>query len=101
MKAFENPTLEKAIALALPVALLLGFSILRVARARTRSAWLQLLGAGCLLIVVLTHVAEALHILPSMGWGEPHSVGHYTDLVSALLGVTLLLAACLVATRAK
>jgi|SRR5579872_129523 len=101
MTGLENPTLDKAIAVALPVALLLGFSILRVARSRTPSAWLQLLGAGCLLIVVLTHVAEALHILTSMGWGEPHSIGHYTDLVSALLGITLLLVACVAAPRAK
>jgi hypothetical protein len=49
-----------------------------------------------LIIVVLTHVAEALHVLPSMGWGESHSVGHYTDLVSAVLGTTLLFAAFVV-----
>src|SRR5439155_21972875 len=79
VKVLGNPTLEKAVVLALPVALLLGFSIVRVARARTLSALLQLLGAGCLIVVVLTHVAEALHILPSMGWGEPHSIGHYAD----------------------
>jgi protein-S-isoprenylcysteine O-methyltransferase Ste14 len=93
--------LEKAVVLALPLALLLGFSIVRLARARTLSAWLQLLGAGCLLVVVLTHVAEALHIVPSMGWGEPHSLGHYADFASALLGITLLLAAFGTAPGAK
>jgi len=101
VKVLGNPTLEKAVVLALPVALLLGFSIVRAARARTLSALLQLLGAGCLLVVVLTHVAEALHILPSMGWGEPHSIGHYADLASALLGITLLLAAFVAAPGAK
>ena len=50
-----------------------------------------LFGLACLLMVVLTHVAEALHIFPAMGWGLPNSVGHYLDLVSAILGVTLLL----------
>ena len=50
-----------------------------------------LFGLACLLIVVLTHVAEAVHIFPAMGWGLPNSVGHYLDLVSAILGVTLLL----------
>jgi hypothetical protein len=25
-----------------------------------------------------------------MGWGQPNSVGHYTDLVSAILGTALL-----------
>jgi hypothetical protein len=29
----------------------------------------QLSGAACLIIVVLTHVAEAYHIFPAMGWG--------------------------------
>ncbi len=47
-------------------------------------------GLGCLIIVVLTHVAEAFHILPAMGWGQPNSVGHYTDLVSAILSCVLL-----------
>ena len=30
---------------------------------------LQLLGAVCLIIVVLTHVAESFEIFPAMGWG--------------------------------
>jgi hypothetical protein len=30
---------------------------------------LLLLGSVCLIVVMLTHVAEALHIFPSMGWG--------------------------------
>ena len=51
---------------------------------------LQLIGAGCLVVVVLTHVAEALELFPDMGWGLPTSPGHYLDLVSAILGGTLL-----------
>jgi formate hydrogenlyase subunit 3/multisubunit Na+/H+ antiporter MnhD subunit len=51
--------------------------------------FLQFFGAACLIIVVLTHVAEALHLFPDMGWGQPNSVGHYLDLVSAILGCTL------------
>ena len=54
---------------------------------------LILAGCGCLLIVVLTHIAERLHVLPSMGWGLPDSPGHYLDLFSAVAGVVLLLAA--------
>ncbi len=50
------------------------------------------LGFVCLVIVVLTHVAERLRILPGMGWGSPDSPGHYLDLVSTLLGSMLLLA---------
>ena len=55
------------------------------------SRLLQLLGMTCLAVVVLTHVAEKIQIFPSMGWGLPDSPGHYLDLVSAILGCTLLL----------
>jgi hypothetical protein len=51
---------------------------------------LQILGLACLAIVVLTHVAEAFHLFPTMGWGQPNSAGHYVDLVSAILACTLL-----------
>jgi hypothetical protein len=51
---------------------------------------LLLFGSTCLIVVVLTHVAEALHIFPSMGWGMPDSAGHYLDLMSAVLGTVLL-----------
>ena len=54
---------------------------------------LLLAGCGCLLVVVLAHLAEAMHWLPGMGWGLPSSPGHYIDLVSAIAGVALLLAA--------
>lgn len=50
-------------------------------------------GVVCIVIVVLTHVAEHWHIFPGMGWGQPNSAGHYLDLSSAILGVALLLAA--------
>lgn len=57
---------------------------------RTNLARTLLLGGcACLFIVVLTHVAERYRIFPAMGWGEPHSPGHYLDLVSAILGVGL------------
>jgi hypothetical protein len=49
---------------------------------------LQLFGAGCLVVVVSTHVAEALHLFPWMHWGLAHSVGHYLDFWSAVLGLT-------------
>ena len=57
-------------------------------RERSVISSLQLLGAGCLVLVVLTHVAEALHLLPWMYWGLERSAGHYLDLSSAVLGVT-------------
>jgi hypothetical protein len=49
-------------------------------------------GCACLIVVVLTHVAEHFAILPGMGWGLPDTPGHYLDLVSAISGVALLLA---------
>jgi hypothetical protein len=52
-----------------------------------------LAGCGCLTVVALTHVAEAMHWLPGMGWGLPNSPGHYLDLFSAVSGVALLLTA--------
>jgi len=58
--------------------------------------YLLLGGGACLVVMVLTHVAEWLHFLPGMGWGLPDSAGHYLDLVSAVSGVILLLAACIV-----
>src|SRR5882724_8733894 len=45
----------------------------RETKAMTR--FLLLAGCGCLIIMVLTHVAEALHLLPGMGWGLPDSPG--------------------------
>ena len=45
--------------------------------------------AWYLLAVVLTHVCEALNLFPSMQWGDDHSIGHYLDLTSAILGFTM------------
>ena len=54
---------------------------------------LGLAGCGCFFVVVLTHVAERFHLLPSMGWGMPNSPGHYLDLFSAITAVVFLVAA--------
>jgi len=50
---------------------------------------LILAGCACLLVVVLTHVAERFNIFPAMGWGLPDSPGHYLDLFSAIAGIGL------------
>jgi hypothetical protein len=52
---------------------------------------LQIFGVVCLIVVVLTHIAERLQLFPGMGWGQPNSIGHYLDLISAILGGVLLL----------
>ena len=46
------------------------------------------LGVACLIVVVLTHVCEARHLFPWMGWGLKRSAGHYLDLCSAGLAAT-------------
>jgi Ca2+/Na+ antiporter len=84
-----NPTLLKALITFFPAFMLLSGSSILFFRRKTVFCLLQLLGAGCLLVVVFAHLCEALHLLPSMYWGQPHSAGHYIDLSSAVLGLTL------------
>ena len=81
--------LLKALVALVPVGLLVIWSAVSFSRGRTVWHLLQLLGAGCLVVVVLTHVAEALQLFPFMHWGSPESVGHSLDFSSALLGLTL------------
>ena len=84
-----NSTLLKALVASLPATALLFWSVAVFFRGRTVWSAVQLLGAGCLLMVVITHICEALQLLPWMHWGDEHSVGHYLDLSSAVLGVTI------------
>ena len=58
-------------------------------REKSGSSLIQLVGAGCLLVVVAAHVSEALQLFAWMQWGLPHSLGHYVDLWSAVVGLTL------------
>jgi len=84
-----NPVELKA-AIVLPSALLLLIgSVALFAKTYSMSAFLQLVGAGCLVLVVLAHICEAFGLLPWMGWGLADSVGHYIDLGSAILALTL------------
>ena len=77
-----------AIALV-PVSLLLCGSVF-LFRA-THSMWvsLQLVGSAFLVIVVLTHICEALSVFDWMGWGREDSIGHYLDFGSAVFGLIL------------
>jgi choline-glycine betaine transporter len=65
-------------------------SVLGFLKRRSRASTVQLAGSGLLLVMVLTHVAEHFHLLMTMRWGSPDSIGHYLDLVSAVGGVCLL-----------
>jgi hypothetical protein len=84
-----NTTLVKALVAFVPAVMLLIRSIRLFRRDQTIYPLLQMLGAGSLVVVVLTHVFEALHAFPSMGWGQANSAGHYIDLCSAVLVVVL------------
>ena len=85
-----NDTLLKALFVLVPAGLLFAWSVVLFFRGKTLCSFLQLLGAGCLVAVVFTHVFEALDLFPWMQWGVPDSVGHYLDFWSAVLGVVLL-----------
>jgi hypothetical protein len=84
-----NSTLLKALLAMVPISVLSLGSVVLFRKGRTVSSFLQLVGAGCLVIVVLSHFCEALHLFPWMRWGDQHSVGHYVDLGSAVLGLIL------------
>jgi hypothetical protein len=84
-----NATLVKALLALVPVVMLFTGAAVVFCKSKTTASLLQLLGAGCLVLVILAHVCEALRAFPAMHWGEEHSIGHYIDLGSAGLGLTL------------
>src|SRR5712691_887555 len=90
-----NVTLLKALVALVPTCILFSGSLVLFLTGKTVSSLLQLLGAGSLVVVVLSHVCEALHLFPWMHWGLEHSVGHYLDFWSAVLGLTLFPIGCL------
>jgi|SRR5215470_5603073 len=94
-------TLAKSLIAFLPAGTLFWGTVVLFLRGKTVPSFLQLVGAGCLVVVVLTHVFEAAHLFPFMHWGEEHSIGHYVDLSSAVLGVTLFAAGFLVNALGK
>jgi len=84
-----NSSLLVSLVVLVPAALLFFGSAIWFRRGKTVWSFLQLVGAGCLVVVVLCHVSEALHLFPWMHWGLKHSVGHYVDFWSCVLGLTL------------
>lgn len=84
-----NVTLLKALVALVPACMLFSGWVVLSLRRKTGCNFLQLLGAGCLVVVVLTHASEALHLFPWMHFGLEHSLGHYLDFGSAVLGLTL------------
>jgi hypothetical protein len=81
--------LLRSLTVLVPVSMLFVGAAGAYARRKGTAAFLQLLGATGLVLVVLIHVLEAVHAFPWMGWGRQHTAGHYLDLVSAVVGGTL------------
>lgn len=84
-----STTLVKAMVALVPILILLSGALSLYRRNKTASSLVQVLGTACLTVVALAHVCEALNLFPSMRWGAEDSVGHYVDLVSAVLGLSL------------
>jgi hypothetical protein len=89
LSSLGGRTLLKALVALVPACTLLAGSTIWFVRAKTLGSLFQLAGAACLSIVVLTHICEAAAVFPWMGWGLEDSIGHYVDLSSAVLGLTL------------
>jgi hypothetical protein len=84
-----NGTLLKALAISTPAVVVFTGALAVFSRERNFHALLQLAASVFLVVAVLTHFAEGLQLFPSMRWGADHSVGHYLDFWSAVLGLTL------------
>jgi len=83
-----NTTLIKALVALLLACMLLSGSAIRVVRKKGRYSFLQLLGAGGLMAVVLGQICKSLQLFPWMNWELEHSVGHF-------FGVMFFSAGCL------
>jgi hypothetical protein len=59
-----------------PACMIFSGSLVLFLRRKTVASFLQIVGAVCLVVVVLTHICEALDIFPWMGWGLGNSIGH-------------------------
>ena len=84
-----SAALLKGLAELVPAGLLFCGWVILFLRKKMMCSFFQLLGSGCLVVVVLTHLCEVLHVFSWMHWGLEHSAGHYLDLGSAVLGLTL------------
>ena len=87
---------KSSLALVVAVLLVVGMAV-ALRRRRSGTRLLLLLAATFFVIVAMSHVLEAFRIFPAAGWGQPRSLGHFIDLTAALAGVTLAVAAALVA----
>lgn|SRR5262249_34365487 len=71
--------LIRTIVASVPTCILFAGSLVLLLREKAPSSYLQVVGTGCLVVVVLAHICEALQFFPSMGWGLERSAGHYLN----------------------
>jgi len=84
-----NTALLLGLAMLVPASLMFSGSLILFCRGQTMWSFLQVVGAGSLMVVGLCHVCEVLRLFPWMHWGLKHSVGHYLAFWSCVLGLTL------------
>ncbi len=84
----SQATLMRALIASVPALMLFVGSLALFMREKGMSSVLRVIGAGCLMVVVLAHVSETTRLFPTMRWGLEHSAGHYLDLGSAVFGLT-------------
>lgn len=84
-----NSTLLKVFVAIVPACVLFLASAIMLVRQKRLWSILQMLGAAGVVTVVLAHLFEALQVFPWMQWGQQRSVGHYLDLSSTIVGITL------------
>ena len=82
-----NPGFLKTLLAAIPVSMLLVGSIFTFIQRKNVISFLQLFGAACLTMVLVTHFFEQFQLFTWMQWGQEHSAGHYVDLYCAVLGL--------------
>jgi hypothetical protein len=56
------------VGIAIPACLLFVGAVILYSRKRSLSSWLQLIGSAGLIMVVVTHFAEAFGLIPWMHW---------------------------------
>ena len=75
--------------IAMLTGVLFAGAVVLFSRRKSVSALLQLAGSGCLMLAVITHISDTLHLFPWMHRGLERGVGHYIDYGSAALGLIL------------
>ena len=84
-----NVTLVTALVALAPVCMLVFGSAVMFFREKGVPSFLQLFGAGCLMVVVLAHLREALHLFPWMRWAMSIAL-----VITSTSGVPFLVLSC-------